>query len=157
MAMTSETKRFIEFRLQDKNFAVPLSQVQEVIRPPETTPIPKAPEHFRGVTNLRGQVISIVKISKKLGLKDLSEENHSAVIILDLDHVKIGIEVDDIVRVFDVNSKEFEQMGSPKELEKSHPFIESVINRENETLLLVLDIFKALDVEELKLLNQSAA
>ena len=78
---TSDKNRFIEFSLGQEDYAIPLLMVREVISIPDTTPIPKAPKHFIGLMNLRGQVISIVDLRTKLTIKPREESSDSAVII----------------------------------------------------------------------------
>ncbi len=74
--------RFLCFSLGNEHYAIPLLTVKEVIAPPETTPVPQTPAYFKGIMNLRGQVISVIDLRTKLGIKPLqSAEN--AVIICD--------------------------------------------------------------------------
>ena len=93
-----ENERYIEFSLGEEKFAIALLEVKEVISCPETTPIPRSPSHFVGVMNLRGQVISIVDLRKKLSIQSTSELEE-AVIILELDGANIGVIVDSINKV----------------------------------------------------------
>lgn len=57
--MSTLAGRYICFTLGKVQYAIPLLQVKEVIGMVPTTPIPKAPSHFIGIMNLRGQVISV--------------------------------------------------------------------------------------------------
>lgn len=100
----SETKitdgqRFLEFSLGTESYAVELLHVREVITPPELTPIPKSPAHVLGLMNLRGLVLTVVDLRKKLNIQPGQDQTQSSVIIFDLGDRLLGGQVDSIHRV----------------------------------------------------------
>lgn len=150
--------RFIEFSLGDEDYAIPLLMVREVISIPETTPIPKAPKHFIGLMNLRGQVISIVDLRNKLTIKPKEVISDSAVIIVDFKGMNIGIVVDSINRVLAFSRNEIQEMPELQSQVKSD-YILGIYKKE-DGLTVLLDIAKCLDVKDynvLKSLGQQAA
>ena len=56
------------FSVADHLFALPLSQVQEVLSTPELTPVPLAPPAVRGLINLRGRIVTVFDLRRRLGL-----------------------------------------------------------------------------------------
>lgn len=113
--MESQTKdklgqieRYIEFNLGTERYAVTLLQVLEVISIPQTTPVPNSPPYTLGVMNLRGKIISIIDIRKKLNIPPLEKNDEVAVIIINLGETNIGIIVDSINRVLSVNESELD-------------------------------------------------
>lgn len=150
--------RFIEFSLGEEDYAIPLLMVREVISIPETTPIPKAPKHFIGLMNLRGQVISIVDLRNKLTIKPKEVTSDSAVIIVDFKGMNIGIVVDSINRVLAFSRSEIQEMPELQSQVKSD-YILGIYKKE-AGLTVLLDIAKCLDVKDynvLKSLGQQAA
>ncbi len=99
--------RFLEFQLGDEYYAVDLLKVREVITPPELTPIPKSPPHVCGLMNLRGLVLTVVDLRKRLGVKPLDDQAQSAVIIFDLGDRLVGAKVDVIDRVINILPESF--------------------------------------------------
>jgi purine-binding chemotaxis protein CheW len=85
--------RYLSFSLGTEEYAIPLLAVKEVIAMPEFTSVPYTPSHFLGIMNLRGQVISVMDLRKKLGIKPGSTAE-TAVIICDLSPLCIGVVVD---------------------------------------------------------------
>lgn len=61
-----DAQRYLQFDLGNESYAVPLSTVKEVIPVPETTPLPNSPTHYVGIMNLRGQIISVIDLRKRL-------------------------------------------------------------------------------------------
>jgi len=135
------TDRFLTFSLGGEHFAMPLLQVQEVIALTEVTPVPQMPKYFLGIMNLRGQVVTIMDLRTKLGIKP-AEDQETVVIICDMAPVCVGIVVDSVNSVFAVNPKQIstapEMMGSK---------LDSIIGvyRDEKNLILLLDIAKTLN------------
>jgi purine-binding chemotaxis protein CheW len=96
---SEQAMRFLEFQLGEESYAVELLKVREVITPPELTPLPKAPNYVCGLMNLRGQVLTVLDLRKRLGIHELKNQTESAVIIFDLGERLIGGWVDMIHRV----------------------------------------------------------
>ena len=148
---SGQLDRFLEFSLGDEDYAIPLLMVKEVISIPETTPIPKAPKHFIGLMNLRGQVISIVDLRNKLTIKPREISADSAVIIVDFEGINIGVIVDSINRVLTFSTLDIQEMPELNSQVRSD-YIQGVYKKE-EGLTVLLDLAKCLDVKDYKILN----
>lgn len=150
MSMNEKNKdsvqRFLTFSLGSEEYAVPLLSVKEVIGVPEITPVPYTPSHFLGITNLRGQVTSVIDLRLKFKMKKPENTGETAVIIADLAPLSIGLVVDSINSVLAV--QESQVSPSPRiESTQSSDYILGVVNRE-KALILLLDLAKALSVED---------
>jgi purine-binding chemotaxis protein CheW len=143
----AELSRFIEFSLGKEDYAIPLLMVREVISMPDTTPIPKSPPHFLGIMNLRGQVISVVDLRKKLKV-EAKEDKEEAVIIVDIGGMNIGIVVDSINKVLAFSSDEVSEMPEIEHQINTH-FIFGVYKKE-KSLTVLLDIAKVLDLKDME-------
>ncbi|AUN97870.1 chemotaxis protein CheW [Bacteriovorax stolpii] len=149
-AGTSELSRFIEFSLGHEDYAIPLLMVREVISVPDTTPIPKSPTHFLGIMNLRGQVISVVDLRKKLKV-DARQDKEEAVIIVDIGGMNIGVVVDSINKVLAFSSEDVSEMPEVEHQINTH-FIFGVYKKEN-SLTVLLDIAKVLDLKDMEAIS----
>ncbi len=147
-----DNSRYLCFNLAKEEFGIPLLAIKEVIGYPEFTPIPQAPTHFLGIMNLRGQVISVMDLRVKLGIKP-SRTEETSVIILDLGDYNLGVVVDQVNAVHLLSA---EEMGEKPVVEnsKNHDYITGVFRKE-EHLILLLDIAKALSVQDRSTLSQT--
>jgi purine-binding chemotaxis protein CheW len=146
--------RYLSFSLGKEAYAVPLLDVKEVIAIPEITPIPHTPPHFLGLMNLRGQVISVVDLRKKLSIKpDPAAE--SAIIICDLGVLSIGVVVDSINSVL---SCEATKISPAPEMQagKATDYIHGIF-RNGDELVILIEIAKAIGIEEITALKTNAA
>ena len=150
----AEVHRYLEFNLGDERFAIPLLSVKEVIAVPETTKVPFTPDYFLGVMNLRGQVLSVIDLRRRLGITPNEASSETAVIITDLGFTHLGVVVDSINRVLAVEGTDF---APPPEIEMNAK-TEFVIGcyKNDKHLVLFLDVNKILDHEEKTMLAKSA-
>lgn len=151
----SELQRFLEFSLGEEDYAIPLLSVREVISVPETTPIPKAPSHFLGIMNLRGQVISVVDMRTKLKIKPLENNTEESVIIVDLDGMNLGIVVDSINKVLAFALKEINDVPEI-ETQVNAEYIYGVYRKE-DSLTVLLNVAKVLDIADVNAMKRKAA
>lgn len=146
-------QRFIQFGLGEHAYVMPLLEVREVIPPPSTTPIPGAPDHYVGLANIRGQVISVIDLRKHIGItpRDQSQE---VVLITNIDDFNIGLLIDSIDRVLspeDIKVCEVDEYRSSTKDE----FIDCVY-KASEQLLFSIDIRKLLDISAIEDIEQGA-
>ncbi|WP_186647322.1 chemotaxis protein CheW [Fluviispira vulneris] len=107
-AMSSKTKQFSAFYLDNRLYGIEVSRVQEVVRSMNMTPIPLAPDYVRGLINLRGQVATAIGLRQLFGFHtQLPEEFIN--IVCKIDGMLISFQVDEIGDVIEVSEEDFEQ------------------------------------------------
>lgn len=76
------TREYTTFQLNDQQYAIDILCVREINRMLDITPVQKAPEYIRGLSNLRGQVITVFDLSNKLGSRctDIGENTYNIVL-----------------------------------------------------------------------------
>lgn len=146
-------ERYLSFSMGPEEFAIPLLAVKEVIAVPEFTPIPHTPSYFLGIMNLRGQVISVLDLRKKLGVQP-KNGTEDAVIICDMSPIVLGILVDSVNSV--LTPKEDEILPKPPIESKIGTEYITAVYRRNDHLVLFLDISKALNTQDLMALKQQS-
>ena len=140
--------RYLEFSLGTEHFAIPLPVVNEVIAMPAITPVPMTPSHFLGVINLRGQVLSIIDLRRKLNITKRQDSSEEAIIIGNVGFTNLGMTVDSINKVLPINEKLVN--GTPNiESKIRKDYITGIYNIEN-SLVFLLDLKKILTPEDLK-------
>lgn len=142
------SQRFLEFQLGTEFYVIELLNVREVITPPELTPIPKAPSYVCGLMNLRGVVLTIIDLRKKLAITPMSNQQESAVIIIDLDGRLIGAWVDNICRVIDIKNEFIKNVPDTKNSNLTQ-YLKGVLQF-SDKLALWLDVEKLLNSETIK-------
>lgn len=103
-------KQVIVFTLGEKYYAVNSDQVEEISKMIDSTLVPNAPRHIEGLINLRGNVISLVNLSKLLHLTE--EECYNNIVILDRQDEKVGILVTEVKEVLKIKEEDIEKVST---------------------------------------------
>lgn len=141
--------QIIVFSLGKEEYAVPITNVQEIIMPCTATKIPRTPSFVEGVINLRGRIIPVIDGRKKFGLdvdsKVISTE--SRIMVLDVDQEIIGLIVDSVSEVVHLQTADI--VPSPVDTEGDADFLEGV-GKFNNRLLILIDPQKFLSGKEVQ-------
>ena len=149
---TKESKRekYLVFTLVDEFYGIPLSTVKEVIGITAITKIPNLGEHFKGLVNLRGKIISVFDLRAKLKLPRIEyKDKKTCIVIVEIQGLTIGAVVDDVNSVSGFFPNQIEK-DLDIDSRVSREFVTGVAKEENRKLTLLLDIGKILNIDELK-------
>ncbi len=132
--------QIVNFTIGEVNYGVPVEQVREVRDMQTVTPVPGSPAFVEGVTNLRGQIITVMDLRKRLGLPDKSIANEK-IIIIDLGKHAIGVVVDAVTEVSTIRGPDIE-----KNSEVTSTLDESIlgVGKQGNHLTIILDIAKTI-------------
>ncbi len=102
---TSSTCRggkFLTFFLAGEEYGLEILKVQEIIGMMDITPVPRSPDHIRGVINLRGKVIPIVDLRLRFGMTAAERTAETCIIVVEANRIQTGIVVDQVSEVLDI-------------------------------------------------------
>lgn len=140
--------QLVTFKLENEEFGVDILKVQEINRMVNITRIPNAPHFVEGVINLRGKVIPIVDLRKKLGFQSKEYDKSTRIIVVELDGLVIGFIVDSVSEVLRIPSNTIEPPPSMVAGIESE-YIEGV-GKLDDRLLILLDLKKVFAISERK-------
>jgi purine-binding chemotaxis protein CheW len=138
--------RFLEISVSTQVCALPLLSVREVISVPEITSLPNMPVFFEGMMNLRGKILGVVDLRKRIfGKKPpTSGESREVVVVVETDRGEMGVIVDAVNRV--LNVQEGDVVSAPvRDTDPVSKYVDGVIKKEDE-LVLILNMPKLLEV-----------
>jgi len=105
--------KYLTFNLMEEFYGVSVEWILQIIAIPEITMIPKTPEYVKGVINLRGRIIPVIDLRLKFQLpsQEYNERTSIVVIKFQSEHgeICIGIIIDKVVEVLDINENEIEK------------------------------------------------
>jgi purine-binding chemotaxis protein CheW len=142
---TNGELQIVNFTVDEVNYGVPVEQVREVRDMQAVTRVPGAPEYVEGVTNLRGQIITVIDLRKRLGLADGNSSNEK-IMIIDLEKSAVGVVVDTVTEVTTI--KETDIQRNLEVTAQLGDFILGV-GKQSDRLSLILDISKIIKSNEL--------
>jgi purine-binding chemotaxis protein CheW len=143
-------EQHIAFSLAGTEYAVPLGSVIEVVRPQRTTPLPNVPEWMTGLTNLRGDVISVVDLRTFLGMEPVALGSASRMLVARSrsGDTTTGLLVDRVRRIIKLPARQIVAPTAPLE-DQVAPYLRGVAESAGR-LLVVLDLDRLLLSHEMR-------
>ncbi len=139
--------QLVTFNLGEE-YGVPIHQVQEIIRVSGITMVPNSPSYMEGVINLRGRVLPVFNLRKRLRLSPRDVDKASRIVVAEAGDKVIGLLVDAVSHVIKVSPESVE--SAPDEvLEIDTDYITGVGKLKNR-LVILLDLEKLLRRENIE-------
>jgi purine-binding chemotaxis protein CheW len=99
---------FLGFTLAHEQYALPLRTVREILKPPPVTLVPRAPRDIVGIISVRGRVITVIDLRRRLRLEERPQTKASRVLLVDEGDELLGLLVDQVLQVFRLREEEVE-------------------------------------------------
>jgi purine-binding chemotaxis protein CheW len=150
----------VTFRVGTELFGVPISAVQEIVRVPAISRIPQSPEFVEGVINLRGRIITVIDMRKRLGQAPVELDNDvnarkARILVVEAEGRLVGVIVDEVAEVLRLSEDQTEP-APPMVAGLSNQYIRGV-GKLKDDLLILIEIEKILTVEQLEAIDEMDA
>lgn len=76
-----ELLQLLRFEIDGAPYAVPVERVREIVRMRSITPVPRMPDDVRGVISLRGEIIEVIDLRRRLGLEAVEPTRRTRIIV----------------------------------------------------------------------------
>ncbi|MBN1931625.1 MAG: chemotaxis protein CheW [Desulfobacterales bacterium] len=142
----SKTTELATFYIGEALCGIDILKVQEINKVTNLTRVPQAPEYVSGILNLRGSIVTIIDIGRKMGLEPLEDIEQSRIIIVKFENEYVGLLVD---RIADIEVAEADKISPTPSSVKGvdEKFFKGVLRTERD-LILILDVKEVLKVDE---------
>jgi purine-binding chemotaxis protein CheW len=141
-----ESMKVIVFQLADKEYAIPVTNVQGIEKLMHITRVPRTKPYVKGVINLRGVVTPIIDLRERFGLPKSELNDAVRIIIIQLDDIEVGFIVDSANDVLDIPLSAIEPQPEVVGVEEES-FI-SGVSKVQDRLLILLHLDQVLDLSE---------
>ena len=143
----AEELQLVVFSLGREEFAVEVTQVREIMRMEEITRMPKSPHFVEGIINLRGQIIAVVELARRLNLEGGERGGDTRIIVVEAEDIKVGMIVDSVSEVLRVSAEAVEPSPTLA-TDISVAYLQGVVKQDNR-LIILLDLTKVLSLQEM--------
>ncbi len=142
-----DVKQYIVVKIGSEQYGIDISYIDNIVRTQKITRVPTAQPYFKGVINLRGEIVAVMSIRKKMGLEDDVFTNSTRIIILKLeDRGAVGVIVDEVREVMTLSEDEIDKaVNSPKDGKSN--FING-IGKNGDELVSLFEINAIVDDKE---------
>jgi len=154
METNLDLNKYLTFRVGESIFGMDLLRIKEIIEYASVCDIPMVPPHIRGVINLRGNVVPVIDLARRIGVEgDAKASNRSCIVIIDVmvqgESMDIGVVVDAVNKVYEIGEEDIEHapaFGANIRTE----FIKGM-GRIDRKFVVLLELATVLDVDELSI------
>jgi purine-binding chemotaxis protein CheW len=132
----------VGFRVGRETYGVPITSLHEIVRVPEITAVPDAPDYLEGVINLRGKIVSVMDLRKRFGDKQATLTRHNRILVLEHAGKLAGLIVDSASEVLKIPAQDVE--GPPPAFQEGGLNCVTGLGKVGGRLIVLLDMNKLL-------------
>lgn len=142
--VVEEKKQYIVVKIGDEQYGMDIFIVDNITRMQKITRVPKSPEHYRGIVNLRGEIVPVMSVRRKMGLEDDEISNKSRIIVLRLEEQGlIGLLVDEVIEVITLGESDIDR--NVQHSKKNGNLFINGIGKNNDELVSLFEITAIVD------------
>ncbi len=135
--------KYLIFTLKDEEFAIEIERVVEILKPQKVFEMPELPDFLEGVINVRGMIIPVVDMRKRLGLP---EAERAMIVIINYGMDRLGLVVDDVKEIIEISSEEISQ--TPEVLKNFRTGYLKAFAKRAQRVIMILNLETLLSSEE---------
>jgi purine-binding chemotaxis protein CheW len=138
----SNDLHIVGFRVGHETFGVPITCVHEIVRVPEITNVPDAPQFVEGVINLRGKIVSVVDLRKRFGAQPTPHDKKNRVVVVESEGKLVGLIVDSASEVMKIPHADIEP--PPRVLSDNDNGYVTGVGKLKDRLVILVDLNRVL-------------
>ncbi len=144
--LEEENLQLLTFTIGEEEYGLSIMDIKEIVRPQETTEVPKTPDYIMGIISLRGIIIPIFDVRIRLGLTEGEDNPKARIIVVSVKDNFYGLFVDSVVQVINIPISSIEP---PPEIigGVDADFLKGV-GKIDDRLIILLNLEKALTMAE---------
>ncbi len=140
----SRELHIVGFQVGRETYGVPITSLHEIVRVPEITAVPDAPDYMEGVINLRGKIVSVIDLRKRLGEKKIGFTRRNRILVVENNGKLAGLIVDSAAEVLKIPAEDVE--ASPTSLQEGRSNCVTGLGKYKGRLIVLLDMTRLLDL-----------
>jgi len=145
-----EKLQLVVFKLAGEEYALPIDDIKEVVITPGIAKIPQTPNHIKGVANIRGNIIAIMDMEERLNLvKENKKVAGSYTLVIASEQYKLGILVKEVPNTLNTYTSEIDNASNIMQFSTLEKECITGVVKVNDRLIILIDIFKLIKLEEL--------
>jgi purine-binding chemotaxis protein CheW len=138
----SRELHIVGFQIGRETYGVPITSLHEIVRVPEITAVPDAPDYLEGVINLRGKIVSVMDLRKRFGIKQVALKKGNRILVVEHSGRLAGLIVDSASEVVKIPSEDVE--APPAAFQEGGLNCVTGLGKVRGRLIVLLDMSKLL-------------
>ncbi|HNX23198.1 MAG TPA: chemotaxis protein CheW [Spirochaetota bacterium] len=145
--LNSKNGMYVTFKIDSETYGIDVNRVQEIIGIVPISHIPNSPDYLMGVINLRGRVVPVLDVRIKFKMDTKNYDASTVILIVEFKDTSTGLIVDSVSDVIDIPADSIHDYSGTDSKIKSGSI--NYIASFNDDLILILDLDKMIDEEEI--------
>ncbi|MFZ1138737.1 MAG: chemotaxis protein CheW [Candidatus Sulfotelmatobacter sp.] len=150
----SRELHIVGFKVGRETYGVPITSLHEIVRVPEITAVPDAPDYLEGVINLRGKIVSVMDLRKRFGDKQATIRKQNRILVVEHAGRLAGLIVDSASEVLKIPADAVE--APPAVFQEGGLNCVTGLGKVAGRLVVLLDMSKLLAPESLQIKTETA-
>lgn len=142
----SDEIQLVVFKLGREEYGVSILQVQEIKRMTDITRVPHTPDYIKGVINLRGSVLPVLDLRRRLNLQDQEDTDDTRIIIVKVEEITVGMIVDSVSEVTALSKENIESPNSVVGGISANYL--SGVGKQEDRLLILLNLVELIGISQ---------
>jgi len=138
----------VGFQVGRETYGVPITSLHEIVRVPEITAVPDAPDYMEGVINLRGKIVSVIDLRKRFAEKQVAPAKRNRILVVEHNGRLAGLIVDSATEVIKIPAGDVEP--SPGVFQEGSLTCVTGLGKYQGRLIVLLDMAKLLEFSGLR-------
>jgi len=138
----------VRFMVGKESFGVDIGRVQEIVTVPEITRVPDTPDFLEGIINLRGKIVSVIDLRKRLKVNGAERHKKNRILVTEIEGRVVGIIVDEVSEVLRLNPDNIEP--PPEMINSAGSEYITGVGKLEDKIILLLDLAKVLSANEIE-------
>jgi len=146
MAIASD-QQYVVFRLGNEEYAFDIVSVKEIREPEQVAKVHRSPEFIEGVMNLRGKLVTVIDLRRRLGIEPASSADLHKIIVVEEGDTPVGFLVDEVTEVVRVSIDDIESAPSYVSDSLDSEYVRGIA-KIGDRLITVVDPVRVLELSE---------
>jgi purine-binding chemotaxis protein CheW len=121
-----EKKQILVFHLANEELGLEIAYVREALRPQKIFPLPKTPSFIEGVIHVRGHLVALIDLGKRLHVQPIQDESDRKIIVCKVDKFIVGLVVDRLREIIDLSKENFKPTPEVVSIQMNEAFLSGV-------------------------------
>jgi purine-binding chemotaxis protein CheW len=135
-----DVMQLVGFIIGSEELAVPILNIQEIIKPIECTKVPSVPDYVLGVFNLRGSILPLIDLRRKFGLPSAPQTEDTRFIVIKTENNEAGFVIDRLTKAIRINQSDIETPPETFEKEEGVENLIFGIGKMENSIITILNV-----------------
>lgn len=144
--------QIVVFKLDEEEYALTIDQIKEVVPTPAIANVPQTPDYIKGVANIRGNLIAIIDLEEKFGLKheDQEEIKRAYTLVIESENINMGILVQEVPNTLSVKLKNIDESNNVIQFSSLDENSIKGIVKFDDRMIILIDLIGMMESKEIK-------